>query len=121
MREYREDNIEAVVDAKIVEWRSIDDPDGSGFSINIPVVKLEFEGKEYKAVIDNIRLVSPLYEKYKDMTSIAVVFNKSHPGRVTALKHETKNMNRDQTNYRIFLILLAIAVIILSFVIGLKS
>ena len=121
MREYREDNIEAVVDAKIVEWISIYDPDGSGLSINVPVAKFEFEGNEYKAIIDNIRLGSSLYEKYKDMTSIAVVFNKSHPKRVTALKHEIKTMNKDQNNERIILIMLVIAVIVLTFVISLKS
>ena len=121
MREYREDNIEAVVDAKIVEWITVDDPDGTGLSMNIPIAKFEFEGNEYKAIISNMKMNGFMYEKYKNMTSIAVVFNKSHPGRVTALKQEIKSVKRDNDTEKIFLFMGVIAIIVLMFILGLKS
>lgn len=120
MREYREDNIEAVVDAKIVDWISVDDPDGTGLSVNIPIAKFEFEGNEYKAIISNMKMNGFVREKYKNMTSIAVVFNKSHPGSVTALRSEEKGVKSDKNTFTSIIWIIVIACIIYCFISALK-
>lgn len=122
MREYREDNIEVVVDAKIVDWITVDDPDGTGLSVNIPIAKLEFEGKEYKAIISNMKMNGFLHEKYKNMTSIAVVFNKSHPGSVTALCNEVKDIKKDKvtSGFTSIILVIVIGYIIFRFISALQ-